>query len=253
MMTRIPLAAILGLWVVSVSGRSAASQPREVVVTATRLHVGDVAPDANTDAAAVDIGPSPSAGGSRLVTRGEIIAALEAKQLPCPSTIPDAVRVFRKAKHLAQVDVNALVRDALVQKPLGRGVALVAVRADHPVDVADGWARIDVDVPRAPKRQGTFATAAIASFMSPEGEAIARISVPLELGVSAEGSTYDAARGGAVTLVIRRGYIEVRAGGISMADGDVGDVVPIQLRQSGRVLRARLVSRDEAVAVEDGQ
>jgi hypothetical protein len=136
-------------------------------------------------------------------------------------------------------------------KPLARGVTLTAVRAAQAVDVADGWARVDVDVPRAPKRQGAFVTTAIASFFTVDGEAIARVPVPMELTVSAEGATYDAPRGAAVTLVIRKNYIEVRTTAVTTADADLGDPVPVQLRTSGRVLRGRLTAKDEVVAMED--
>jgi hypothetical protein len=235
------------------AGPAAAAPPQEVFVTGSRIRVGDVAPNVDAAVAAIDIGPSPSPGGSRLVTKSDIAAALTAKVIPVPAALPDAVRVVRKAQHLSPAELDGLVRGALDDKPLGHGVTLAAVRASHPVDVADGWAHIDVDVPHAPKRQGAFTTTAIASFYTAEGEAIARVPIPMELTVSAEGALYDTPRGASVTLVIRRNYIEVRTTGMTTADADLGDAVPVQLRPSGRVLRARLTAKDEAVAIEDGQ
>jgi hypothetical protein len=232
---------------------AAAAPPREVAVIGSRIHVGEVAPQADTSAAAVDIGPSPALGASRLITRGEIISALEAKQVAIPAALPEAIRVVRRAKHLLASDMDALVRNAVQSKPLARGVVLTVVRADRAIDVADGWTRVDVDIPRAPKREGPFSTMAIASFFAADGEALARIPVPVELGISADGALYDAPRGAAVTLIVRRNYIEVRAAAVTTADADLGDPVPVQLRQSGRVLRARLVAPDQAVAIEDGQ
>jgi hypothetical protein len=247
------LAASIVSAIFAVAASAAAAAPRDVPVTGTRVHVGDVVPDADVAAALVDIGPSPTAGGSRLVTRAEIVAALGAKQLAAPASLPDAVRIVRKARHLAPADIELLVRSAIAAKPLGRGVTLSAVRAPHPVDVADGWARVDVDVPRAPKHAGPFTTTAIASFYAAESDVTARIPVPVELMVSPDGASFDTARGAAITLVVRRGAVEVRAAAVTMADGDVGDLVPVQLRQSTRVLRSRLTAPDEAIAVEDGQ
>jgi len=237
----------------SLAPSAAAAPPQEVTVTGSRVRVGDVAPNVDAAVAAIDIGPSPSPGASRLVTKNDIEAALTAKVIPVPAALPDAVRVVRKAQHLSPAELDGLVRGALNDKPLGHGVTLAAVRMAHPVDVADGWAHIDVDVPHAPKRQGSFTTTAIASFYTAEGEAIARVPVPMELAVSAEGALYDTPRGAAVTLVIRRSYIEVRTTGMTTADADLGDAVPVQLRPSGRVLRARLTAKDEAVAIEDGK
>jgi hypothetical protein len=235
------------------AGAAAASAPRSVFVTGTRVRIADVLPGVDAGAAAVDVGPSPSAGGSRVVTRAEIVAALTAKQLASPADVPDAVRVVRKVKHLSPSEMETIVRDALGAGPAWRGVRLGAVKAEHAIDVADGWGRVEIDVPRPPKRPGVFATTAIASFYAPDGDVTARIPVPVELSVSPEGATYDAARGSQVTLVVRRGYVEVRASGVAMSDADIGDPVPVQLRGSLRVVRAKLLSRDEALALEDGQ
>jgi hypothetical protein len=252
MMIRSLFAASL-LAALALATPAAAAPPQEVAVTGTRIRVGDVAPSVDAAIAAVDIGPSPTPGASRLVTKNDVVAALTAKLIPVPATLPDAVRVVRKAQHISPAELDGLVRGALNDKPLGHGVTLAAVRVAHPVDVADGWAHIDVDVPHAPKRQGAFTTTAIASFYTAEGEAIARVPVPMELAVSADGALYDTPRGASVTLVIRRNYIEVRTTGMTTADADLGDAVPVQLRPSGRMLRARLTAKDEAVAIEDGQ
>jgi hypothetical protein len=186
------------------------------------------------------------------VPRADILVALDAKQVPPPPSLPDAVRVVRSARHLVASELNALVRGAMADKPLGRGVTLASVRADRPVDVAEGWTRVDVDVPRAPKKAGTFTTVAIASFFV-DGEVIARIPVRVDLNVSADGATYDMLRGSPVMLLVRRSLVEVRAPGFAAADADIGDILPVQLRPSGRVLRARLSTKDEAIALEDGQ
>jgi hypothetical protein len=215
---------------------------RVVVVQGTRIHLGDLMPGADAAAA-------PVAGGSRLVTKDDIAAALDKKQIASPAGVPDAVRVTRKAKHLAPADVATLVRDAMGSKELGRGVTLASVRPDRAFDVADGWTRVDVDVPRAPKKAGTFATMAIAALFVGD-DVIARLPVPIELAVSADGATFDVARGTTVTLVIQRSLVEIRTPSFATADADIGDPIAVQLRPSGRVVRARLVSKDTALAID---
>jgi flagella basal body P-ring formation protein FlgA len=79
------------------------------------------------------------------------------------------------------------------------------------------------------------------------------VLVPLDLSVSAEGAVYDVVRGATVAVVVRRGSVEVRTTGFAGADADIGDRLPVQLRPSGRVLRTRLVNKDEALVEEDGQ
>jgi hypothetical protein len=223
--------------------------PRMVVIKGTRIHLGDLMPDADAATAAVDLGPSPAPGGSRVVTKDDIAAALDKKQIASPAGMPEAVRVTRKAKHLAPADVATIVRDAMGSKELGRGVTLASVRADRSFDVADGWTRVDVDVPRAPKKAGPFNTTAIAALYVGD-DVIARLPVPVELAVSADGATFDVARGASVMLVVQRTLVEVRTPSFASADADVGDLIVVQLRPSGRAVRARLVTKDTAVAVD---
>jgi hypothetical protein len=249
-MTKLRLFAsfiLLGATLGAAPGRAAAT--RQVVVTGTRIHLADVMREVGGEVGSVDLGPAPVAGGSRVVSRADIVTALGAKQLAVPASVPDAVRVVRKARHLEAADLNALVRTAVASKDLARGVSLAKVRADRPVDVADGWTRVDVDVPRAPKKAGTFATTAIASLFVGD-EVIARLPVPLDLTVSADGERFDASRGASLTLIVQRLFVEIRTEGFAGADADIGEVLPVQLRPSGRVLRARLVSKDEAIAID---
>jgi hypothetical protein len=245
----------LALLVAALGGarEASASPPREVKVVGARIHIGDVIPGAETTIAGVDLGPSPVAGCSRIVTRSDILAALDARQATPPLGLPDAVRVTRQAKHVLPSEMDSIVRDAVATKALPRGVTLTAVRADRAVDVVDGWSRVDVDLPRPPKKVGPFVTTAIASFFGAEAEVLARVPVVVELAVSQEGVAFDAPRGAAVTLIVRRTLVEVRVGAFAGADADVGDALPVQLRPSGRVVRARLVSKDEALAVEQTQ
>jgi hypothetical protein len=134
-------------------------------------------------------------------------------------------------------------------KELGHGVTLASVHADRSFDVADGWTRVDVAVPRAPKKAGTFATTAIAALFAGD-DVIARLPVPVDLAVSADGANYDVARGATVTLVIQRSLVEVRTPSFAAADADIGDPIVVQLRPSGHVVRARLVAKDTAIAID---
>jgi hypothetical protein len=229
-----------------------AAPPREVLITSPRIRVGDLLANAGDAAAAVDVGPSPAAGASKLVTRADMLSALEANRVTALRPLPESVRVVRKVRHLTSSDFDVLARQAILTRPLGKGVSLLSVHVDHLVDVADGWTRVDMDIPRAPKKMGTFRTTAIASFYA-ESEIVARIVVPLELTVTAEGASYDVLRNSPVGLVLRRGCVEVRTTGFAGVDADVGDRLPVQIRPSGRVLRSRLVSKDEAVVLEDGE
>jgi hypothetical protein len=61
----------------------------------------------------------------------------------------------------------------------------------------------------------------------------------------------DVAKGATITLLVRRGLVEVSIGAVAGADGDTGGILPVLLKPSGRVVRARIVDKDHAVALED--
>jgi len=244
------LASAMFVAVLSGEARSAAAAPKEVVVAATRIHLSDLVPDVDASIASLDLGPAPVAGGTRLVTRDEIKAAIDARQAAQPAALPDVIRVVRKTKRFTRNEMDALVRGAVAAKALRSGVSLATVRIDHPVDVAEGWTHVDLEMPRTPKKTGPFETTAVVTFRDDDAEIIARVAVPVAFDVSADGATYDVSRGTGVTLTVRRSLVEVHVPAVAMTDADVGDPLPVQIRLSGRTVRARLVAKDEALAVE---
>ena len=71
-----------------------------------------------------------------------------------------------------------------------------------------------------------------------------------ELNVSDEGARPDAGRGQPVQIVLRRGLIEVAAAAVLGADANVGETVPVTIRNTGRVVRAKLTEPGKALFVE---
>lgn len=221
-----------------------AAPPVEVAVEGPRVHLAELVADA-TD---VDLGPVPSAGGSRIVGRAEILAALKDAGAPPPKKLPDAIRVVRKMAQLAAPEIERAVRDALAAK-MPRGATLAAVQAPRTLSVPQGWTRTVTELPHPPRRSGAFNTTATVSFYR-DDEVLARALVPVELSLSSAAATYDVMRGGSVTLVIRRGLVEVTVAASAGADADIGGTLPITLRPSGRVVSARLIDKDHAVSLE---
>lgn len=227
-----------------------ASPPSLVTVSGARVLVGDVVRGAPADAAAVDLGPSPAIGGSRLIDRATILRALREHAATEPSHLPEAVRVLRLSRTVSATDLERLTRAGLAQHPLARGAALTAVRASRALDVAAGWDAVTAELPRLPRRAGAFSTTALVTFRAGP-EVLGRTSVQVDLLLPASAAAPELARGAAVTLVVRQGLVEIRVGASAGADADVGDTLPVILRPSGRVLRARLIERETALA-EDG-
>jgi hypothetical protein len=227
---------------------AAAPKPREVTVASSRVHVGDLVAGLAPDAAGIDLGPSPAAGGSRIVDRAEIAEALRTHDIESPAVLPTSVRVIRKMKRLEVADIEQIVRQGL-SGGLTRGVTLDAVHPPTPVNVPDGWTTIKTEVPRPPRRTGAVACEASVTFYE-NTQALWMMSVPVELMLSHEAAVADVVHGTRITLVIRRGLVEVSAAGTAGADADIGDLVPIVLHPSGRTVLARLEDSDHAVALD---
>jgi hypothetical protein len=208
--------------------------------------MGDILADLDPASAAFDLGPAPAASGSRVIDRDEILRAFRDHDTEPPHVLPTAVRVVRKMRRLEPRDIADLVHAAL-RENLPRGTTLGDVHGTR-VSVPDGWTRVTCDVPRPPHKLGPLLSSASLVFYEGE-QALWRISVPVDLTLSQEAMLYDVSRGARLTLVIRRGLIEVGAAATAGADADVGDLLPVTLSPSGRTLSARLEDKDHAVVV----
>jgi len=219
----------------------------EVAVMGLRVHVGDLVAGVPSAVAAIDLGPSPAAGGSRIVDRAEIAAAFQAHDLEAPLRMPTSVRILRKMKQLEVADIERIVREGLEPK-LRRGVSVSAVHPQGAVSVPDGWTAITTEIPRPPRRKGPLACDASVSFVE-NSQVIRMMSVPVELMLSAEAAVADVVHGTRLTLLIRRGLVEVTTLGTAASDADIGDLVPVVVHPSGRTIMAHLEDAEHAVAL----
>lgn len=153
-------------------------------------------------------------------------------------------------------ELTELARTAIVSSAarLPKGATLVAARASAgaALEIPVAPSRVTIEITPPPRRAGAVVATAVLVFWR-DAEVSARVPLHLDLSVPPEALVFDVPKGGVLTLVVRRGLIEVSVQAVTSADGDVGDVVQVLLRPSGRVLRAQLVARDRAIAVEDGR
>jgi hypothetical protein len=225
-----------------------APEVREIRVAGSRVHACDVVDGLSPEAGGVDLGPAPAPGGSRIIDHDEIVRALRAHDLDAPIGVPASVRVLRRVTTLQPGDLERLIRETLGPK-LPRGVTLGAVHPGRPLDVPDGWTRATVDIPRPPRRTGPLASTARVVFFE-DAQALSSVAVPVDLTLSEEAAIPDLQHGARVTLVVRRGLVEVTSSGTAGADADVGAVLPVVLHPSGRIVRARLEDVEHAILLD---
>jgi hypothetical protein len=242
-----PLSALSALSAFEAQVSAAPGVP-QVEVVGPRVRLGDVMKAAPADVASLDLGAAPAVGGTRVVSREEIVAALTAAKAKVPAGVPDAVRVARKVKIVGAADLEKELRASLKTHPLAKGGSLVAVRPPKSIEVGAGWDRVVLDVPHPPRKSGSWSTTATLVFARGE-ETLGKVAIPIEVALPAAAAIPDVAQKAGITLVIERGQVEVSVRGTANVDGDVGEIIPITI-PSGKVLRGRIATRERANCVE---
>lgn len=235
---------------VSPMAASAAPPVPERQLAHARITLGDVVERAPGELAAIDLGPAPAAGASRLLRRDEVLAALPQDADPKKLEVPEVVRVVRKARTLPPAEIDALVTRALASSPLPKGVSLTATKpAAKGATVPDGFDGVRIEVPKPPRREGRVSSSATV-LLTEAGFVVAKLQVPVELAVSSAGALPDVKKGERLALVVRRGLVEIRATVTANADADVGDFLQVTVGDSGKALRVRLAAANPPVAEE---
>ncbi len=214
-----------------------------------RILVKDVIAKAPEGVADVDLGPSPPPGGSRLVMRDEIVTHLRERGVDVAHlVIPPSVRVVGAARRISPSELAVLVAPAIEEK-LGAGVTLTKAQPTYEVVVPPRTVVRGGDLPHPPRQKGTFRTTATVELVS-DGDVVARVPVPVVLEVSEDAARPDAPRGTKIGLIIERRSIRITTQGSVMSDANVGETVGAMVVSTGRVVKVRLVARDEAEVLE---
>ncbi len=164
--------------------------------------------------------------------------------------LPASVRVVRKTRRLSADEVSAAITKTLAATKLPKNAAVTAVRA-APIEIPSELARVTVDLPALPRRAGSVTLGAVVTFLGESDAVLAKSITPIEIHLPPEAAVPDIARGASVALIVRRGLVEITVSGVAATDADIGGVFPVTLRPSGRVVRARALDRDHALAVEE--
>jgi hypothetical protein len=155
----------------------------------------------------------------------------------------------QKIRRVGASEVAAAIRDELAKRPMPKNASIVAIRAAA-VEVGADFERVHVDLPALPRRPGRITVQAKVTLVGGDDATLFRTLVPIDLELPPSAAFPDIPRGAAIALVVKRGLLEVSVPAVAAIDADVGTILPVTLRPSGRVVRARAVDKDHAVAVE---
>jgi len=219
-----------------------------VNITSRSVHVSDFDPGAPPELANIDLGRAPPPGSSRLFTRREITDRVrEAGADPSRLSLPPSVRIASTAERWRAEDLAARAEGA-VRANLPPGVTLVKLGALQGVVVPPGTLVASAR-PVIPRRVGRHELTLMAELRA-DDETVARSPLRLIVEVSEEALAPAVHKGDRLTLVVEQGNTRIGANAIAMSDANLGDAVFFKVTSTGKVLKARVSSRDIGMVVD---
>jgi len=222
----------------------AASGDESRVVSRTRIKVSDIA-RAPDDVGAVDIGAAPPPGGSRVFARIEIEDRVRSAGLdPRVLKLPPTVRVVSASRRLTP-EILAKLATPAVERALPQGVTLTKIEPAYEVVTLPGSTIRAATIPRLPHQKGIVRSTATLELAG-EDEGVTKIPVSITLEVSEAAARADVPRGGRLEVVIERRAVRIATTAVATADADIGDTTNVSLVATGRVVRARILTKERA-------
>jgi len=220
----------------------------KVRVDGPSVRLADVDPGASAELGAIDLGRAPPPGGSRVLTRREIRQRVrDAGKDPAGVNVPPTVRVESPADRWSPAEL-AVRADAVVRAALPFGVSLVKIGATQGAVVPPGThvASAKAIVPHGIGRHELTVVAELRR----DDEVVGRAPLTLVVEVSAEAFAPILRKGDRLTLVVEQGNARIGATGVALADANQGDSIWFRVTSTGKVLKARVASREVGVVVE---
>jgi hypothetical protein len=238
---------LLALLVVLAPALAVAGEER--VVSHARLSVADVAPSAPAAIGSVDLGPAPPPGGTRLLPRTEVEDRVRAAGLdPAALRLPKVVRIVGASQRLSP-DALAKMASGAIARALPEGVTLRKIEPAHDIVTRPGTTVKTATVAKLPRQKGEAHSTATLELAT-DDDVSTKIPVAITVEVSEAAAKADVPRGARVDLVIERGAVRIVTAATATADAEVGDTGNVSVVSTGRVVRARFVTRDRADLVD---
>jgi hypothetical protein len=224
-----------------------AAEPR-VRVEGPSVRLADVVANVPAELAELELCKAPPAGASRVLTRGDVLAKLRAAGADTARiAIPASVRVETLAERWTPVEVTERA-SSHVKAALQPGVELLKLKAAQGAVVPVGTSVKGVSL-RVPRRAGTHQLSAMAELVR-DGDVVARLPLSVSLSVSELALEPTVRRGALVSVYVENGNARVGASAAALADTDAGEIAWFKVTSTGKVVKARVESRELAKVVQ---
>jgi len=197
-----------------------------------RVRLAEIVPALEgSDLGALDLGPAPAPGTSRIIRRAEIVATIAAAGRSAEGlALPRQARIERRAVVLSASQVEQRTREAII-------AAVSPCTVDHIVvassaTIGEGELSVVATGPMRPQDGATvvmldLSTGALSTHLS------ARVDLSCPEPVVQSGTR--------VTVVVRSGAVRASAQGVVRGTGRVGDVVHVRVDSTGALVEGRVV------------
>ncbi len=217
-------------------------------VSRARLKVSDLV-RASDEIGSVDLGPAPPPGASRLVARAEIEDHIRASGMdPKGMKLPASIRVVSASMRFTPEALAKAATPAIV-KALPPGVTLSRVEPSRDLVTHPGTTVRLATVPKLPRQKGPSQSSAMLELVTEDG-VVTKLPVAISVDISDAAAHADVPRGGRLEVYYERGAIKIATTGVALSDVDVGETTQMSLVATGRVVRAKILSRDRAEILE---
>ena len=214
----------------------------------SRIRLGELADTSDPELKALDLGPAPPPGSSRLISREDVLRELrnqgfEQKKL----AFPPVLRVVSASRRYSPNELSALLLPE-VNAALPHGVTLKDLKVPHGLVTSPRVSVGRIKLPKLARRAGPVDVTVVAE-LTQDGEVVTRVAVGLALDVSEQAAAPLIDKGARVDLVILTGSARISARAVALEPADIGEVASFKVSTTQRVLRARLESRTQAQVV----
>jgi len=223
----------------------ALAEGRQTMISEQRVRLSDVAPDVPRGLAQVDLGRAPPPGRSRYFSYEEMAARLRSAGVSASQLkLPRGIRVKSVARQFTPEELTQLIL-APVQKSMPVGVRLDKAVVTQSRVLSPKIEVGEVRLPRFVMKKGKQTQTGTVEILWGNQVAL-RLPVRMSVSIDERAAGQVVKRGMSVTLLIRRGSVEISALAQTLSTGRVGDVVSVRVGVTKKVMAARLVSHDRA-------
>ncbi len=184
-----------------------------------------------TELGALELGPAPRPGATRVVRRSEVLSALRrAGRETRGLSIPRSTRVRREARRIEPAALQELAHDAVARSVAPCRLSRLEIASGATVAMGD----LDISAEgTAPQRSGSRNVMVVLRVGGREVRVPARTEVTCPAPVIRPGAR--------VRIIARFGAVEASSPGTAAQPGRVGDIIRVRNPRHGRSIRARVI------------